>query len=109
MGRWMAPFAAVLINRSDVNPIGLEMVPPNVVIPALHRDRRDASPPTQHMTLQFMTCACATTTISCWHDVGRHAVLADADAVRPQPPAMTTLAAIETTDDPRLRLLRSVG
>ena len=35
MGRWMAPFAAVLINRSDVNPIGLEMVPPNVVIPAL--------------------------------------------------------------------------
>ncbi|HET6150189.1 MAG TPA: hypothetical protein VFH68_21795 [Polyangia bacterium] len=35
MGRWMAPFAAVLINRSDVNPIGLEMVPPNVVVPAL--------------------------------------------------------------------------
>ena len=35
MGRWMAPFAAVLINRSDVNPIGLEMVPPNVVIPAM--------------------------------------------------------------------------
>jgi hypothetical protein len=35
MGRWMAPFAAVLINRSDVNPIGLEMVPPNAVIPAL--------------------------------------------------------------------------
>ena len=27
MGRWMAPFVAVLINRSDVNPIGLEMVP----------------------------------------------------------------------------------
>lgn len=35
MGRWMAPFAAVLINRSDVNPVGLDMVPPNVVIPAL--------------------------------------------------------------------------
>ena len=35
MGRWMAPFAAVLINRSDVNPVGLENVPANVVIPAL--------------------------------------------------------------------------
>ena len=35
MGRWMAPFAAVLINRSDVNPIGLAMVPANVVIPAM--------------------------------------------------------------------------
>jgi hypothetical protein len=31
----MAPFAAVLINRSDVNRVGLDMVPPNVVIPAL--------------------------------------------------------------------------
>jgi hypothetical protein len=35
MGRWMAPFNAVLINNSQVNPIGLEMVPANVVIPAL--------------------------------------------------------------------------
>jgi hypothetical protein len=35
MGRWMAPFNAVLINNSQVNPIGLSMVPPNVVIPAL--------------------------------------------------------------------------
>jgi hypothetical protein len=35
MGRWMAPFAAVLINRSDVNPVGLEMVPAKVVIPAM--------------------------------------------------------------------------
>jgi hypothetical protein len=35
MGRWMAPFASVLINRSDVNPIGMEMVPPTVVVPAL--------------------------------------------------------------------------
>jgi hypothetical protein len=31
----MAPFASVLINRSEVNPIGLEMVPPNVITPAL--------------------------------------------------------------------------
>jgi hypothetical protein len=35
MGRWNAPFNAVLINNSQVNPIGLDMVPPNVVIPAL--------------------------------------------------------------------------
>jgi hypothetical protein len=35
IGRWMAPFNAVLINNSQVNPIGLEMVPANVVIPAL--------------------------------------------------------------------------
>ena len=35
IGRWMAPFNAVLINNSQVNPIGLEMVPPNAVIPAL--------------------------------------------------------------------------
>jgi hypothetical protein len=35
MGRWMAPFAAVLINRSDVNPVGLDNVPPQVVVPAM--------------------------------------------------------------------------
>jgi hypothetical protein len=35
IGQWMAPFTAVLINDSQVNPIGLEMVPPNAVIPAL--------------------------------------------------------------------------
>jgi hypothetical protein len=35
IGRWMAPFNAVLINNSQVNPIGLNMVPANVVIPAL--------------------------------------------------------------------------
>ena len=37
IGRWMAPAAAVLINASEVNPIGLEAVPPNVVLPALFR------------------------------------------------------------------------
>jgi hypothetical protein len=35
IGKWMAPYAAVLINNSQVNPIGLEMVPANAVIPAL--------------------------------------------------------------------------
>lgn len=35
IGSWMAPFNAVLINNSQVDPIGLEMVPPNAIIPAL--------------------------------------------------------------------------
>jgi hypothetical protein len=35
IGRWMAEPAAVLINFSEVNPIGLEQVPPNDVVPAL--------------------------------------------------------------------------
>jgi hypothetical protein len=35
IGRWMAPFNAVLINNSQVNPVGLSMVPADVVIPAL--------------------------------------------------------------------------
>jgi hypothetical protein len=35
IGSWNAPFEAVLINNSQVNPIGLEMVPANAVIPAL--------------------------------------------------------------------------
>jgi hypothetical protein len=34
--QFMAPFAAVLINRSDVNPVGLDMVPKTgVVVPAM--------------------------------------------------------------------------
>jgi hypothetical protein len=35
IGKWMAPYTAVLINNSQVNPVGLEMVPPNAIIPAL--------------------------------------------------------------------------
>jgi len=53
MGRWMAPFAAVLINRSDVNPVGLEMVPPNAVIPAM-QEIDVTLIAEQHMTCQFM-------------------------------------------------------
>lgn len=34
MGRWSAPFASVLLNRSDVNRIGLEMMPANAILPA---------------------------------------------------------------------------
>jgi len=41
LGRWLdtdaasPTFAGVLINDSDVNPVGLNLVPPNVVLPAL--------------------------------------------------------------------------
>lgn len=42
LGRWndadpVSPtFAGVLINRSDVNPIGLNLVPPNLLVPAIY-------------------------------------------------------------------------
>jgi hypothetical protein len=35
IGRWMAEPAQVLINASEVNPIGLERVPPNNLVPAM--------------------------------------------------------------------------
>lgn len=35
IGSWMAPYNAVLINNSQVDPIGLEMVPSNAIVPAL--------------------------------------------------------------------------
>jgi hypothetical protein len=35
LGRWMAPFESVLVNRSDVMPVGLDNVPAHVVTPAL--------------------------------------------------------------------------
>jgi hypothetical protein len=53
IGRWMAPYAAVLINRSEVNPVGLEMVPPNVVIPAMQEIDLTISSNTT-MTCKFM-------------------------------------------------------
>ena len=37
IGRWMAVPAEVLINRSEVNPIGLEMVPKSEIVPAMWR------------------------------------------------------------------------
>jgi hypothetical protein len=37
LGRWLADdtFAGVLINRSDVNPVGTENMPANLVVPAM--------------------------------------------------------------------------
>jgi hypothetical protein len=35
MDQFMGNFAALVTNRSDVNPVGLEMVPANTVVPAM--------------------------------------------------------------------------
>jgi hypothetical protein len=59
MGRFMAPFVAVLINRSEVNPVGLDMVPDRLsppqqwILPALWEVTPRFSA-TQPMTLQFI-------------------------------------------------------
>ncbi len=59
MGRFMAPFVAVLINRSEVNPVGLDMVPNRQsppqqwILPALWEITPRFSA-TQPMTLQFI-------------------------------------------------------
>jgi hypothetical protein len=53
MGRFMAPFVSVLLNRSEVNPIGLDMVPRNLIRSALWEItlRFNAN---QHMACQFL-------------------------------------------------------
>jgi hypothetical protein len=43
----------VLINASEVNPVGLEMVPPEVVVPALFRVAVTFTA-TSHMRLDFL-------------------------------------------------------
>ncbi|MES1171676.1 MAG: hypothetical protein ABUL77_00440 [Bacteroidota bacterium] len=53
MGRWMSPFVAVLINRSEVSAVGLDMVPSNLIRPGLWEitPRFSANQP---MTCQFL-------------------------------------------------------
>ena len=53
MGRFMGNFLALLINRSDMSPLGLEMVPPKLIRPALWEitPRFNAD---QHMGCQFL-------------------------------------------------------
>jgi hypothetical protein len=53
IGRWMATPAAVLINRSEVNPVGLEMVPAGLVVPAMFQVQVAFSSST-HMRLEFL-------------------------------------------------------
>ncbi len=53
IGRFGAAPAAVLINRSEVNPIGLEMVPPGHVRPAFFRVQVTFSA-TTHMRLELL-------------------------------------------------------
>jgi hypothetical protein len=37
IGRWMGPPAALLINASEVNAVGLDQVPPGLIVPAMFR------------------------------------------------------------------------
>jgi hypothetical protein len=53
IGRWMAPPAAVLINASEVNGVGLEKLPPNAVVPAMFRVAVSLVAE-QHMRLDFL-------------------------------------------------------
>lgn len=53
IGRWRAPPEAVLINASEVQPIGLEQVPGNVVVPALH-ELTISFTATTHMRLELV-------------------------------------------------------
>jgi hypothetical protein len=53
IGRWGAPPAAVLINNSEVNSIGLEKVPPNEVVPAMYQ-LNVALVAEQRMRLEFL-------------------------------------------------------
>jgi hypothetical protein len=53
IGRWMAPAPAVLINASEVNPVGLEQVPAGVIVPALYQVVITLKA-TTHMKLDFL-------------------------------------------------------
>jgi predicted small lipoprotein YifL len=53
IGRWMAPPAAVLINASEVNAVGLETMPPAVVVPAMFRVAVTMTA-SRHMRLDFL-------------------------------------------------------
>lgn len=53
IGRWMAEPTSVLINRSPVSRIGLEMVPTDLVVPALFQVKVSFSA-TTHMRLSFL-------------------------------------------------------
>jgi hypothetical protein len=53
IGRWMAEPTSVLINRSDVNPVGLDKLPARLVLPALYQVQVTFSA-TAHMRLEFM-------------------------------------------------------
>jgi hypothetical protein len=53
IGRWMGAPAALLINASEVNPVGLEQVPADVVVPAMFRVAVTFTA-TAHMRLDFL-------------------------------------------------------
>ncbi len=103
MGRWMAPFAAVLINRSDVNPIGLDMVPPDVVIPAM-QEIDVTLIAEQHMSCQFMVRVRSDDDQLLRRVGRRQPVRADAGGLRPQHPSPDTLSRAWTSSSHRRRL-----
>jgi hypothetical protein len=78
IGRWMAPPAAVLINASEVNPVGLENVPPGVVVPALFRITITFTA-TAHMRLDYL--------VRVRDKDGQLLGSAGGDAFAPNPPA----------------------
>jgi hypothetical protein len=53
VGRWMAPPLAVLSNRSEVNPVGMDKVPAGLVVPAIWRVMVTFSAST-HMRFDFV-------------------------------------------------------
>ena len=53
IGRWMAAPAAVLINASEVNPVGLDQVPAGLVVPAMFQLAVTLTA-TTHMRLDFL-------------------------------------------------------
>src|SRR4051794_8916596 len=78
IGRWMAPPAAVLINASEVNSIGLENVPPGVVVPAMFRISITFTA-TAHMRLDYL--------VRVRDKDGQLLGSAGGDAFAPNPPA----------------------
>jgi hypothetical protein len=53
LGRWSAVPASVLVNPSDLNPVGLENVPAGIVLPALLKVTVTFSA-SEHMRMEFL-------------------------------------------------------
>jgi hypothetical protein len=77
IGRWMAVPASVLINRSEVNGIGLEMIPRPLIVPAMFRVQVIFTAST-HMKLEFLVRV---------RDEARQLLTGMGDAYAPRPTA----------------------
>jgi len=74
MGRWMGNFVGLIINRSEVNPVGLEMVPRDLVRPALFE-----------VTVRFVSSVHMTCTFSVRVRDDRGRLIDDGPAFMPMP------------------------